>query len=89
MQFARLSEFCRWSEFCPLGQFSSKKIVVGADLVSPGKRTRGNVPVDGPGSFSYPGQLLTTLDTLLGRKISREMSWDKLVLLYLKGYRFY
>ena len=48
----------------------------------------GNLPGDNPGSFRSLGQLLTTLDTLLGRKFPREMSWNKLLLLYLLWYIF-
>ena len=79
MQFARWSEFYPWSEFCPPGQLSPRTIVVGANFVFPGQNPGGHG--DGPGSFRSPGQQLTTLDTLLGRKFSREMSWDKLVLI--------
>ena len=84
MQFLRWSEFWLWSEFFSLGQFSWEKIVAEANFVFLGQNHEGHVPGDGPGSFCFPGQLLTTLDTLLGRKFSQELSWDKLVLLYLR-----
>ena len=35
----------------------------------------GHVPGDVLGSFLPPGKLLTTLDTILGRKLSCEISW--------------
>ena len=55
----------------PPGQFSWAKIVVGSNLVFPGQNYGGHVPGDGTVNFRSPGQLLTTLDTLLGQKLSR------------------
>ena len=53
------------------GQFSWATIVVGTNFVFPGKNigemSRVTVPGDGTVNFRSPGQLLTTLDTLLGR----------------------
>ena len=63
-------------------------IFVGAHLVFPGQYPMGHVPWDCPGSFRARGQHLTTLDTLLVRKLFWKMSWDKLVLLYLRWYIF-
>ena len=61
-----------------------EKTIVGEIFVFPGQNPRGHVTGDGTWSFCSPGQLLTTFDTLLGRKLSREMSWDKLALMILR-----
>ena len=58
--------------FVPWDNFPGGKLSL--DLISP---SRDNIPWDCPGSFRAPEQHLTTLDTLVGRKLSQEMSWDR------------
>ena len=81
--------FLVWVNFVPQDNCPRVEIVVGANFVIPGQNPWGHVPEDSPVSFRSPGKLLTTLDTLLRRKIPCEMSLDKLVLLYLLWYIFY
>ena len=90
----------RWNSICALewffllewifspGMLSWGTIVAGDNFFFLENYPGGHVPGYFTGSFCPQGQHLTTLDTLLGRKLSREMSSYKLVLLYLLWYRF-
>ena len=83
MQFARWSEFFVGVNFVPGDNFPWGKLLL-EKILSYRENHGGNLPGDNPGSFRSLGQLLTTLDALMGRKLYREMSWDELVLLYLR-----
>ena len=82
MQFAHWSDFIIGVKFFPRMLSYRKHLLLG-DFVFPVNYLKVYVPGDYTGSFCHPGQHLTTLDTLLGHNLSRDMFRDNMVLLLL------
>ena len=71
----------RWIEICAL------EWILSLDwILPPGTLSRGTFPRTVLWENSYPS---TKIDKLLGCNLSREISWDRVVLIYLRWYRFY
>ena len=71
----------RWIEICAL------EWILSLDwILPPGTLSRGKFPRTVLWENPSPS---TKIDKLLGCNLSREISWDRVVLIYLRWYRFY